>query len=133
MTDESHADTLATAVANISNIAKSVDYLVQRSDASALQHTEVISKLAVISSKQDDTKAYQDKCDVERRDHDKRISAAETTITELNKRMDKMEELDLDRRTTKVEGFQNTQLKVAGTAGGFIALIVTGAIEWIKK
>lgn len=107
MTDESHADTLATAVANISNIVKSVDYLVQRSDASAIQHTEVISKLAVISSKQDDTKARLDKGDDQIRDMDKRI--------------------------TQVESFQHTQLKLAGTVGGLIALVVTGAIEWIKK
>ncbi len=107
MNDESHADTLATAVANISNMVKSVDYLVQRSDAAANQHTEVISKLAVISSKQDDTKARLDKGDDQIRDMDKRI--------------------------TKVETFQHTQLKLAGTVGGIIALVVTGAVEWLKK
>ncbi len=107
MADETHADTLATAVANINNISRSVEYLVQRSDASNTQHTEVISKLAVIVSKQDDSKAYQDKCDVERR--------------------------DLDRRITKVESFQHTQLKLAGSVGGVIALAVTGVVEWLRK
>lgn len=73
------------------------------------QHEETRIALALIAGKQDDMKAYQQKCDSERSDHEKRL--------------------------TQVETFQSNQKWVAGKISALIAFgvsVIGVAIVWVK-
>jgi hypothetical protein len=67
--------------ANLSNIARGVEeiktYLYKGSD----RHTEIISRLAVIDSKQNEYAKYQQDCESDRGGHEKRLTAVETYQT----------------------------------------------------
>lgn len=77
MTGDNHENRLSTVEANLANIARGVEeiksYLYKGSD----RHTEIISRLAVIDSKQNEYAKYQQDCENDRGGHEKRITAVE--------------------------------------------------------
>lgn len=109
-----HENRLATVEANVLDIKDGIreikQYLTKRSD----QHLEVMQKLAVITSRQEDTLNYQELCDKDRNDHDKRLNGLETS-----EKMDKA----VEART----------LALATCLGGTVVFFTTTFFEWIKR
>ena len=107
MPGDNHESRLSTVEANLTNIARGVEeiksYLYKGSD----RHTEIISRLAVIDSKQNDYAKYQQDCESERGGHDKRLSA--------------------------VEAYQATQRRTIATLSAVISTIIALGIELFRK
>jgi hypothetical protein len=103
----SYPERLAALEANQANILKTQDAIFDYMKNGKQQREQMIGQLSVVVENQIDMKAYQDRCDNERNDHDKRI--------------------------TKVEGFQARQIKAAIGAGGVAGFLVIGGAKVIDK
>lgn len=69
--------TAGKLIANIENLAGDIGEMKAYLSKSSDRHVDVMSKLAVIESKQVDNAAYQRECDAARANHTARISTLE--------------------------------------------------------
>lgn len=100
---------LANLEANTANTSSELREIKTYLGKRVEQHEDTRVALARIADKQDDMKAYQQKCDSERSDHEKRL--------------------------TQVETFQSNQEWVAGKISALIAFAVSVigvAVVWVK-
>lgn len=94
---------LATMQANISTLNATVSKIWEYISKGNERHQEVMTSLALLNESKKNSEDYQEECDLQRRDHEKRLTA--------------------------VEGFQGRQLKYATVAGAGVAFVVT---HWDK-
>lgn len=105
--ESSHEGRLSTVEANVGNIARGVGEIKDILKQGANNHTEVMTRLALIESHQKDFRDYQKTCEIDRKAHDKRLNS--------------------------VEGYQSRQAKVISVLAGLISVTMTGAIELLRK
>lgn len=107
MTGEDHERRLATNEANIENFAKSQARIEDYMKALFEQNGEIKTSVALLVKSQEGMTKYQEGCDRERR--------------------------DLDKRVTETEGYQKRQMRSAGGIAAAISIVFTGAIELFRR
>lgn len=98
---------LSAVESDVKNIAKGIEDIKGFLYKTSERHTEIIGRLAVIDSKQDDFKEYTEKCELDRSQQEKRI--------------------------TKCENYQANQRSVAMGIAAVVSAAFTGAIEYFRR